>query len=254
MTLTAEQRTRYDRNLRIPGLGAAGQERIGAGRVAVIGLGGLGSPAALYLAAAGVGTLGLFDADRVELSNLQRQILHSTRDIGRSKSESAVETVTRLNPEIEVKGSIARVTPENVDELIADYDVVVEASDNFETKFLLNDACLDRETPLATAGILALSGQAQFVVPGRVPCLRCVRPAPPRGVPTTSKQGVLGAVPGILGSLQAMEVLRYLAGIWEPLPGGESYLHRVDGENMRLRSLRIARRRDCRCAPLWLRS
>lgn len=254
MALTAEQRTRYDRNLRIPALGTAGQERIGAGRVAVIGLGGLGSPAALYLAAAGVGTLALFDADRVELSNLQRQILHATRDIGRSKSESALDTVSGLNPEIEVKSSIARVTRDNAGELVSGYDVIVEASDNFETKFLLNDVCLERETPLATAGILALSGQAQFIVPGRVPCLRCVQPEPPRGVPSTAEQGVLGAVPGILGSLQAMEVLRYLAGMWEPLPGGAGYLHSVDGENMRLRSLRITRRRDCRCAPLWSKS
>ena len=251
MSLTAEQRTRYERNLLIPGVGSEGQERISSAAVAVVGLGGLGSPVALYLTAAGVGRLGLIDSDRVELSNLQRQVLHTTEDIGRFKPESAAETLTALNPDVKLALSTERVTRDNATELLAGYDVVVEASDNFETKFLINDVCLESGTPFATAGILAMSGQGQFVVPGATPCLRCAMPEIPPGVPTTSELGVLGTVPGILGSLQAMEVLRYLAGVWRPQRDGAGYLHIVDGDGMRLRSLGVTRRRNCRCAPLW---
>jgi adenylyltransferase/sulfurtransferase len=249
--LTDEQWTRYDRNLRIPGFGEAGQERLATMRVAIVGLGGLGSPVGFYLAAVGVGTLGLFDSDVVELSNLQRQVLHNTPQLGRPKAESAAETLAALNPEVKFETSRVRITGENAAGILSGFDAVVEATDNFESKFVINDACLDLQKPFATAGILALSGQALFVVPGKTPCLRCAVPDVPRGVPTTSQQGVLGVVPGILGSVQAMEIIRYAVGLWQPASDGRGALHSVDGQTMRLRTMRIPRRPDCRCAPLW---
>lgn len=251
LTLTDEQRERYARNLLIPGVGEVGQARLAAAQVAIVGLGGLGSPAALYLAAAGVGALTLVDPDVVERSNLQRQVLHGTPDLGRPKVDSARETLAALNPDLRLTTLAERITAQNAGDLAAGHDVVVEATDNFEAKFLINDSALEQARPFATAGILALSGQAQFVVPGRTPCLRCTMEEPPSGVPTTAEQGVLGAVPGILGSLQAMEVIRYLAGVWTGRSDGTGYLHSVDGATMRLRSLRIERRNGCRCAPLW---
>lgn len=251
MSLGQEQRVRYERNLLIPGFGEPAQERLGNARVAVVGLGGLGSPVAFYLAAAGVGTLGLIDSDAVELSNLQRQVIHSTADLGRPKADTAAERVAALNPEVRVETHCNRLTEDNARQLLSVYDVVVEATDNFESKFLINDACLDLKRPFATAGILALSGQALFVVPGKTPCLRCVLPEPPEGVPTTADQGVLGAVPGILGSVQAMEVIRWLAGLWKPVCNGVGSLHSVEGDTMRLRTLSITRRAECRCASLW---
>ncbi len=251
MALTDEQRERYARNLLIPGIGETGQERLAAARVCVVGLGGLGSPASLYLAAAGVGTLGLVDSDEVELSNLQRQVLHATDHIGRAKVNSAAETVARLNPEVCVQKIEARLTEDNARSLLSVFDVVVEASDNFETKFLINDVCLELKKPFATAGILALSGQAQFVVPGQSPCLRCAVPNAPEGVPTTAELGGLGAVAGILGSLEAMEVVRWIVGLWKPREDGSGPLHSIDGDTMRLRTLSLPRRRDCRCEPAW---
>ncbi len=144
-----------------------------------------------------------------------------------------------------------RLAVENAAQILADYDVVVEATDNFESKFLINDVCLELKKPFTTAGILALSGQAMFVVPGKTPCLRCLTPEMPHGVPTTAQQGVLGTVPGILGSVQAMEVIRWLAGLWRPGLDGTGWLHSIEGDRMRLRTLRIARRKDCTCASLW---
>ncbi|MCP4643978.1 MAG: HesA/MoeB/ThiF family protein [bacterium] len=249
--MTPDQRERYARNILIPGFGEAGQERLADARVCIVGAGGLGSPVALYLAAAGVGTLGIVDPDRVELSNLQRQVLHTTPDIGARKVDSAAEAITALNPDVTVDRHALRLTEDNADEVLAGYDVVVEATDNFDAKFMLNDACLRMHKPLATAGILALSGQCLFVAPGQSPCLRCVVPEPPDGVPTTAEQGVLGAVPGILGSVEAFEVIRWLTGLWQPAEDGSGQLHSVDGELMRLRTMRVPRRSDCRCASSW---
>jgi len=249
--LTQEQRIRYERNLLIPRFGEEAQERLANARVAVVGLGGLGSPAAYYLAAAGVGTLGLIDPETVELSNLQRQILHSTDGIGRHKADSAAEALAALNPDVDLSSVRTRLNRENAPGTLGRYDVVLEATDNFETKFLINDVCLELQKPFATAGILALSGQSQFVVPGKSPCLRCAVPAPPAGIPTTAEQGVLGALPGILGSLQALEVIRWIVGLWAPRCNGAGALHSVDGDAMRLNTLRITRREDCICAPLW---
>ncbi len=251
MPLSDDQKLRYQRNILIPGFGEEAQAKLAAARVAIVGLGGLGSPAAFYLAAAGVGELGLFDPDIVELSNLQRQVLHATPDLGRPKAVSAAETIARLNPEVRTTTAQLRLAEANAREALDGYDVVVEATDNFAAKFLLNDVCLDLGKPLAVAGILSLSGQAQFIVPGAVPCLRCAVADVPEGVPTTSEEGVLGAVPGILGSIEALEVIRWIVGLWRPRADGTGALHSVDGETMRLNTLRVRRRPTCRCARLW---
>lgn len=251
VALTDQQRTRYARNLLIPGFGEAGQERLNAASACIVGLGGLGSAAGLYLAAAGIGRLGLLDWDTIELSNLQRQVLHPSARIGRLKTDSAAETLAALNPEVRLERLSARLTPDNADGLLGPFETIIEATDNFEAKFLINDVCLTLRKPFATAGILSLSGQAMFVVPGQTACLRCALPDVPDGVPTTSQQGVLGAVPGILGSLQAMEVIRWIVGLWKPRPRGAGLLHSVDGQAMRLQTIETPPRLDCRCAPLW---
>jgi adenylyltransferase/sulfurtransferase len=249
--LTQKQKERYNRNILIPGIGEAGQERLMDASVCIIGLGGLGSSAALYLAAAGIGRLGLVDSDVLELSNLQRQVLHNTDRLGMAKTESAKETLGLLNPEISLQSVQTRVTEDNAADLLSAYDLVIEATDNFDTKFLINDVCVEYRKPLATAGILALSGQAMFVVPGQSPCLRCAVPVEPLGLPTTGEQGVLGAVPGILGSLEAMAAIRFLAGLWKPQPGGAGAIYSLDGESLRWRSTCLPRNPKCRCAPLW---
>ena len=251
MDLNDDQRARYARNLLIPGFGEAGQTALSDARVLVVGLGGLGSPAAYYLAAAGVGTLGLMDADLVEVSNLQRQILHATADIGRAKTESARNRLVALNPELKTETFASRLTPQNAADVIAGFDAVVEATDNFEAKFLINDTCVALKKPFATAGILALSGQAQFVVPGQSACLRCALPEPPEGVPTTAELGALGAIPGVLGSLEAAEVIRWLVGLWRAQPDGAGLVHSFDGNAIRLRTVRVPRRTDCLCATVW---
>lgn len=236
---------RYLRNVAIPGFGEQGQARLASSRVLVAGLGGLGSPAAFYLAAAGVGTLGLLDSDVVEESNLQRQLLHATHDIGRPKTDSAAEAIAALNPNVRVELIRERLTAENAGDLIGGFDVVVEASDNFVTKFLINDACVRLQKPFATAGILCLSGQAQFVAPGLTACLRCAVPDPPQ--PPPGVPGVLGAAPGVMGSLEAMEVIRWLVGLWKPQGDGAALLHCLDGDSMRLKTLRVLPRRGCAC-------
>jgi molybdopterin-synthase adenylyltransferase len=253
MGLTEQQRERYDRNLLIPGFGEAGQERLRQARVLVAGLGGLGSPAAYYLAAAGVGTLGLLDSDYVSLTNLQRQILHVTSRLYRPKCDSAAETLAALNPEVKTETFETRLNNGNAAEIITRFDVIIEAADNFETKFLINDVCLALNKPFATAGILALSGHALFVVPGQTSCLRCAFPNVPAGEPTTAEFGVLGPVPGVLGSLEALEAIRWLAGLWKPQPDSAGLLHNLDGAVMRLRTLSVPRRAGCRCNTLGVR-
>ena len=249
--LTEFDRSRYQRNVLVPGFGEKGQLLLAKARVCLVGAGGLGSPVAYYLAAAGVGALGIVDSDRVELSNLQRQILHGTTDVGRLKTESAAERIAALNPDVALQTIPERLTAENAEAILSAYDVVVEASDNFATKYLINDTCLVLRKPFATAGILSMSGQGMFVAPGQTACLRCVVAEPPENVPTTAELGVLGAVPGILGSLEALEVIRYLTGYWKPSPNGEVLVHSVDGDGPRLRTMACPRRETCRCAPLW---
>lgn len=244
MSLTEEEIHRYSRQIILPEVGGIGQERLQRSRVLVVGAGGLGSPAALYLAAAGVGTLGLCDADRVDLTNLQRQILHGTPDVGRPKVESGADALRRLNPGVRVVEHPSRLVAANALDVIRGYDVVVDGTDTFRSKFLVNDACVAAGVPYVYAGILRFEGQILTVVPGRGPCYRCFfrEPPPPGSVPTCAQAGILGAVAGVMGSLQALEVLKLLLGVGEPLVGR---LVVFDGEALTFREVRV--RRDPQC-------
>lgn len=218
MALNEEQIIRYSRHILLQGVGGVGQEKLLGSRVLIVGAGGLGSPAALYLAAAGVGTLGIVDADEVELSNLQRQIAHYSADVGRRKVDSAEEKIAAMNADIAVEKHPYRLDAENAGDLVGSYDFVVEGTDNFPTKFLVNDACVLGGTPFSIGGILRFQGSTITHQPGHA-CYRCVfrRPPPKDAVPTCSQAGVLGAVAGMLGTAQAAEALKYLTGIGEPL-------------------------------------
>lgn len=218
--LSNEQAERYRRNILLAGLGPEGQARLLNSGVLLVGAGGLGSPAALYLAAAGVGRIGLLDGDRVEVSNLQRQILHGTPDVGRPKAESGRDRLLNLNPGLRIEAINGRLTDDNAGELIGQYDLVLDCTDNFETRFSLNDTCLSMNRPFVYAGVLAYIGQVMFVMPGEGPCFRCLYPQAPSGnLPDCSTVGVLGAVPGVIGALQACEAVKFLAGIGELLVG-----------------------------------
>ena len=217
----AETRTRYARHVLLPEVGLQGQRRLAAARVLVLGAGGLGSPALLYLAAAGVGTIGIADDDVVELTNLQRQILHGTADLGRSKVASAVDAVARVNPAVRVETVVQRVTPGTADALVAAYDVVLDGTDNFPTRYAVNDACVRAGIPLVWASVLRFDAQVAVWWAGHGPCLRCVFPQQPDEgeVPSCAEAGVLGALCGTIGSLQAAEALKLVLGIGEPLVG-----------------------------------
>lgn len=243
MNFTEQQIERYSRHILLPDVGGTGQEKLLNSRVLVIGAGGLGSPAALYLAAAGVGTLGIADADTVELSNLQRQVLHFTADVGASKVESARRKLEALNPDVRVKSYRKRVTAENIAALISDYDFVVEGTDNFPSKFLVNDACVLLGKPFSQAGILRYSGQTMTHVPGSS-CYRCVFDSPPPlgTVPSCSEAGVLGAVAGMLGTIQAAETLKYLLGVGEPLVNAMLF---VEVATMEFQRISIERNPRC---------
>jgi len=219
--LDATQLDRYSRHVIMDDVGPAGQQALLEGAVLVVGAGGLGSPVLQYLAAAGVGRLGIADGDEVELSNLQRQVVHGTDDVGRPKAESAAETVAALNPDVTVERHPERVTAETAAELVADYDVVVDASDNFPTRFLLNDACVLAAVPLVHGAIYRFEGQATTVPAGGGPCYRCLFPAaPPDGtIPDCAEAGVLGVLPGTIGAIQATEAVKLLLGVGDPLAG-----------------------------------
>ena len=215
LTLSDEQIERYSRHIVLEDVGVNGQEKLLASKVLIIGAGGLGAPASLYLAAAGVGTLGLVDADQVEISNLQRQVIHHTDDIGRDKVASAANKLRAINPDVTVKEFHLRAEASNILDLIKDYDFVVDGTDNFTAKFLINDACVLGRKPFSHAGILRFDGQLMTVRPGASACYRCVfnEPPPPRAVPSCSQAGVLGAVAGVVGCLQATEALKSLLGL-----------------------------------------
>jgi len=224
-------------------LGRAGQERLKNARVVVVGAGGLGSPAALYLAAAGVGTLGLVDCDRVELSNLQRQVLFDTAAVGRLKTEVARERLLALNPEITVIAHTLTLRAENVLEVLRDYDLVLDGTDRLATRYLVNDACVLLGKPLVSAAIHRFEGHAMTYVPGRGPCYRCLFPAAEEGlVASCSEAGVLGVLPGVLGAIQATEAVKIVTGIGEPIVGR---LVTYDALELRFVELPVARRADC---------
>jgi len=214
-----EQIERYSRNIILKEVGGKGQEQLLRSKVLIIGAGGLGSPAALYLAAAGVGTIGIADGDHVDLSNLQRQVIHTTHDIGVLKAESAQEKINRLNPDIIVNLHKEMVKSSNIQEIIAGYDFIIDGTDNFAAKFLINDACVLSGKAFSHAGILQFNGQMTTVKPGISACYRCIFIAPPPAgaVPSCSEAGVLGGMAGVMGTLQATEALKYLLGIGDLL-------------------------------------
>ncbi|MGN0286446.1 MAG: HesA/MoeB/ThiF family protein [Atopobiaceae bacterium] len=244
MAMTNEQMERYSRHILLKQIGVKGQRKISKGRVLIIGAGGLGAPAALYLAAAGVGTIGIVDADVVDLSNLQRQVIHTTPDVGKPKVVSAAETMRAINPDVNVVPIQDFVSASNVMDLIKDYDFILDGTDNFPAKFLINDACVLGQKPFSHAGILRFNGQLMTYVPGEGPCYRCVfkEPPPANAVPTCSQAGVIGAMGGVIGSLQAMEAIKFLTGVGDLLTGR---LLTYDALSMRFREIKVSRDPDC---------
>ena len=243
MALSPEERTRYARHLALPEIAAAGQERLKAARVLVIGAGGLGSPSALYLAAAGVGTLGLVDCDRVDLSNLQRQVLFDNAALQRPKAVAARERLLSLNPGIRVVAHELTLRAANVREVIDAYDIVLDGTDRLPTRYLVNDACVLLGKALVTAAIHRFEGQAMTYVPGRGPCYRCLFPETPVAVvPSCAEAGVLGVLPGVMGAIQATEAIKLIVGRGEPLVGR---LLTYDALELRFQEFRFARRADC---------
>ncbi len=244
MGLTEEQIERYARHLMLEQLGEQGQQKLLSSRLLIIGAGGLGSPAALYLAAAGVGTIGIVDADKVELSNLHRQILHHTTDLGREKVVSAETKMHAVNPEITVKTYQQRVKAANIRQIIEEYDFIIDASDNFPTKFLINDACFFEKKPFSHAGVLRFDGQLITVLPRETACYRCIFNAPPApdALPSPSQMGLLGVMPGVIGTLQATEALKYLLGIGDLLT---NTLMTYDLLKMEFRKVHFNRNPDC---------
>jgi molybdopterin/thiamine biosynthesis adenylyltransferase/rhodanese-related sulfurtransferase len=220
-TLTTEQRDRYSRHLLLPEVGPEGQQKLLDAKVLLLGAGGLGSPAALYLAAAGVGTLGIVDNDDVDVSNLQRQVIHSTDRVGVPKVDSAEQSIKALNPDVDVKKYPLRMGPENIMDILPGYDVVVDGLDNFPTRYLLNDASVRLGIPVVSAAILGFEGQLSVFKPYDGPCYRCLFPVPPPAelAPSCGANGVLGVLPGTMGLLQATEVIKLILGEGEPLIG-----------------------------------
>ncbi len=243
MSLSPAELARYHRHLALGEIGAAGQEKLKRARVLVIGAGGLGSPAALYLAAAGIGTLGIADCDRVDFSNLQRQVLFDTSSIDRLKVDAARERLERLNPEITVIAHALELRAANVQAVFGAYDLVLDGTDRLSTRYLVNDACVIFGKPLVAAAIHRFEGQAMSYVPGRGPCYRCLFPEAADGlVPNCAEAGVLGVLPGVLGAIQATEAIKLILGIGEPLVGR---LLTYDALEMRFGEFRFERRRDC---------
>ncbi|MBP5603992.1 MAG: thiazole biosynthesis adenylyltransferase ThiF [Ruminiclostridium sp.] len=238
MAFTNEQLERYSRHIILKEVGAKGQKKLSQAKVLIIGAGGLGAPAALYLAAAGVGTIGIVDADEVDLSNLQRQVIHATADIGKPKVQSAKETMEAINPDVTVNTYQTFVTSENVLDLISGYDFILDGTDNFPAKFLINDACVMAKKPFSHAGIIRFKGQLITYVPGQGPCYRCVfkEPPPKDAVPTCKQAGVIGAMGGVIGSLQAMEAVKYIVGAGDLLTG---YLLTFDALKMEWHKVKL---------------
>ncbi len=244
MPLTESQIERYSRQIILHEIGGRGQHKIFNAKVLVIGTGGLGSPCTYYLVAAGVGTLGIVDSDNVEINNLQRQIIHSMKNVGKPKVESARHRAEELNPDVKVIPHKIRVTSGNIMDLIKSYDIVVDGSDNFPTRYLVNDACVIAKKPLVHAGILRFDGQIMTIIPHDGPCYRCLFPEPPAPgmVPSCQEAGILGAAAGIFGVLQAAEVMKLILHMGEPLKGRLLIGNLLD---MSFREVKIKRNLRC---------
>jgi len=242
--LSSEELARYSRHLILPEVGMEGQQKLKAAKVLCVGTGGLGSPLALYLAAAGIGTLGLVDFDVVDASNLQRQIIHSTKDVGRRKIDSATEKLQALNPYLNVVKHETMLTSKNALEIVRDYDVVADGTDNFPTRYLVNDACVLTGKPNAYGSIFRFEGQASVFATEQGPCYRCLYPEPPPPglVPSCAEGGVLGILPGLVGVIQASEVIKLILGKGEPLIGRLLLVNALD---MRFRELKLRKNPDC---------
>jgi molybdopterin/thiamine biosynthesis adenylyltransferase len=241
---TDEQIERYSRHIILKEVGGKGQKKLLDGKVLIIGAGALGSPAALYLAAAGVGTIGIADADVVEISNLQRQIIHHTADIGILKVLSAKEKMKAINPDVNIITYHSWIRAGNITDIIREYDFVIDGTDNFASKFLINDACVMAGKPYSHGGILHFIGQTMTILPGESPCYRCIFPSPPPpgAIPTCSQAGVLGVVPGVIGTIQATEAIKYLLGVGKLLAGR---LLVYDAEDLDFYTSKLSRQKRC---------
>src|SRR5215468_11277385 len=243
LSLSRSERERYRRHLALAEIGPAGQEKLKAARVLIVGAGGLGSPAALYLAAAGCGTLGLLDGDRVDLTNLQRQVLFDSESLGQLKAEAGRERLAALNPEVRIIAHALELRAANVRALFAQYDLVLDGTDRLSTRYLINDACVILHKRLVSAAIHRFEGHLMTYVPGEGPCYRCIFPQAADGmVANCAEAGVLGVLPGVLGTLQATEAIKLITGIGEPLT---ERLLTYDALEMRFTEFRVTRRRDC---------
>ncbi len=241
---TEEQLDRYSRHILLKDVGIKGQSKLLKARVLIVGAGGLGSPAAFYLAAAGIGTIGIIDNDVVDISNLQRQIIHFTKDINEPKVDSAAEKMKALNPDVQVKTYKELIRADNIMDIIGEYDFVIDGTDNFATKFLINDACVFGKIPFSHGGILRYDGQTMTVNPRESACYRCVfnEPPPPNAVPSCSEAGVLGAIAGMLGTIQATEALKFFTGSGELLT---NTLLTFNAKNMDFRKIKLKRQENC---------
>jgi len=244
MDFNESQIERYSRHIILKEIGGEGQKKILDAKVVIIGAGGLGSPIAYYLAAAGVGKIGIVDSDKVDLSNLQRQILHFTKDVGRLKTESAQEKLSAINPDCEVVPHTTRINAKNVLNIIGEYDAVINGSDNFPTRYLINDACIISKTPLFEGAVIGFSGQVMTILPHESACYRCLyeEPPPPGLVPSCQEAGVMGATPGVIGLIQATEVVKWILG------KGKLLTNRVliySGLDMEFNELPVSRNPKC---------
>ena len=236
--LTRDELERYDRQIMIRGIGEEGQEKLKQAKVVIAGGGGLGSPVSIYLAVAGVGTIRIVDRDKVELSNLNRQILHWDRDVGRNKVDSAVEKLAQLNPHVRIEPVAETINQDNIAALVAGFDVIVDAMDNLPTRYLLNKAAIDNNIPFVHGAVHGLEGRAMTVIPGQTACLRCVY----RGLPPEEKFPVIGVTPAVIGCIQATEVIKYIVGIGKLLA---NRLLVYDGLNMTFTELTVRRNPNC---------